>query len=251
MAKKNELHSVLAVVDDKKKYASAILQEAIVLFDKKQDHFDGFVKKYEPKEEGGDEIPAETKPLATTVSEKLNYVLKSLASGLNTILEVEETNCSGNAKAELIVDGISMGVFSATSLLAMEREITAVRGVCKEIPTLDPAREWKSDQDADKIGVYKSAVEERIRTVKIEEPVVLYPHTDAHPAQAVLRAKDTPVGKYSTTYFTGKMTPLEKSELLARVDKTLESVKRARAEANSCEVVGVNIAGKLFTYIMG
>jgi hypothetical protein len=248
---KNQLHSVLAVVDDKKKLATAILQEAVVLFDKKQDHFDGFIKKYEPREEGGDELPQETKPLVTTVPEKLSYVLKSLVPGLNTILEVEETNGSGNAKAELIVGDVNLGSFSATSLLAMEREITAIRNVCKEIPTLDPAREWSLDEKAGETGVYRSAVEERIRTIKIEEPVTLYPATPEHPAQTALRAKDHPVGKYSTTYLTGKLTSLSKSELLGRVDNLLETIKRARAEANSCEVIKVNVSEKLFSIIMG
>ena len=247
----NELHAVLAVVDDKKKFVAAILGEAATLFTKKEDNFEGHLKTYTPKAEDGDELPPDTKPVNTTVEEKLKYVFKSIASGVDTILEVEETNGSGNAKADLTIDGVSLGKFSATSLLSLERELSNVRTVCKEIPTTDPAREWTLDETVAVPGLYKSAEENRVRTIKIEEPVTLYPATDRHPAQTALRAKDIPVGIWHTIYRTGKMTPLKKSVLLSRIDNVLEIVKRARAQANSCEVVKVDVSSKIFEYILG
>lgn len=249
MEKKNQLHQLLAVEGDRKKKAILIMNETINTFTKKDDHFDGLVKTYTPSEEGGEERPPEIKEIVTTVKEKIDYTKKSVVQALNSQIGKEVTNSSGTVKAELKVGDVSFGELSATALLALEQQLTNIREVYKAIPTLDPTRTWMPDENAAKKGVFVSGEEVKFSTKKEEIPLVLYEATKEHPAQVKLVTKDKQVGKYSTVYKSGKITPARKSELLGRIDKLIDTTKRARAKANEAEIIDVKIGNKIFDYI--
>ena len=128
---KNQLHQLLAVENDLRTKAQKIVQETAATFSKKAEHFDGMAKTYEPLAHAEGEqpfqIPPEVKEIVTTVEEKLSYTQKSMIDAIDAQLSKEETNVSGLATAELAVDGILLGTFSATSLLALESNLTRVR----------------------------------------------------------------------------------------------------------------------------
>jgi hypothetical protein len=174
MKEKNQLHALLAVVTDLKTKARLIATEGITTFVKKAEHFDGVQKAFESLEADRMATPAETKVLVTTVPEKLAYVQGALSKGIDATLSMEETNSSGNAKAELSVNGTPFGTFSATSLLAMEKWLDSVLELYKSIPTLDPTKAWTKDATAGRKGEYKSAEETKYHTAKKHKPIVLY-----------------------------------------------------------------------------
>lgn len=249
-AKENQLHALLAVENDRRKLAEQILNETIVTFSKKQDHFDGVMKVYEPFEEGSsDKIPPEIKNVVTTVAEKLAYTSESVAAAIDAQISKEETNMGGEVVADLEVDGTKLGKFGATSLLAMETHLVKIRSALQEIPTLDPTKTWKQVKDADK-SIYKTEEEVKYRTNKKEIPLVLAPATEKFPAQVKTVVEDTQVGTWTTTYTSGRVTPLQKSQILGRCDAMISAVKQARATANQAQVKQIKVGDSIFAYLL-
>lgn len=242
----NKLHELLAVEQDRKHKANQALGETIKTFTKQDPHFDGMVKRYVPLEEDSEEIPDETKEMVMTIKEKLNNTIETIVAGIDAHISKEETNASNTATAELKVGDTDFGTFSATSLLAMETHLAKIRDMYNAIPTLDLSKKWNFDEQK---GFYKTEEEVKFRSVKRPKVIVKYEATEKHPAQTELLYLDFQVGKYETTYFSGKVTMAQKAELLKRIDVLLEAVKTARAKANNVEVKNMKIAQKIFDYI--
>lgn len=247
---KNQLHQLLAVENDRKQKSLLIIQEGQTTFSKRVEHFDGLSKVYTPNTENGEGIPPELKEIVTTVKSKIEYMVDPISEGIDAQISKEETNSSGNARTDLIVDGKHLGTLSATSLLALETWIVKIREMYKEIPTLDPTRNWVEDKKAG-VGIFQTLPEVKYRTNKVTKPIVLYPATDKHPAQVTTVNEDIQVGKYETIYKSGRITPAQKSKILVRIDKILDAVKNARAIANQADVVNVKIGSKIFDFING
>lgn len=253
--KKNQLHQLLAVEPDLRVKAQKIMEETLNTFVKKSEHFDGMIKAYEPFEvaEGEDEsqrVPSDIKEVVTTVKEKLDYTAKSIAKALDAVIQKDETNGTGRARAELAVGEKKFGEFGATTLLSIEQFLIKIRAVYKMIPTLDPVRAWNKDEGSGR-AIYVTGTEVRYRTEKQKKVVTLAPPTKEHPAQTQLVDSDHQVGQYNTIYKSGKITPKDKSDLLTRIDRLIVAVKKTRAEANQAEVVKTRIAKELFRYIGG
>ncbi len=245
---KNQLHQLLAVESDLAQQAKAIIEETKNTFNKKQDHFDGFLKSYTPFDELGEKVEPEGKELQTTVSEKLVYAQEAVIRAIDATVSKEETNASGNAKAELKVNGKSFGIFSATSLLVLERYLTWLREEYKDIPTLDPAKSWKKDNQSGR-SIYTTQPFVSYRVLRKNRPVVLAAATDKHPAQVNLVEEEVQVGKYSSVYSSGKLTPLEKSLLLGKIDALLCEVKITREKANQADVIQKKVGKEIFDFI--
>ena len=244
---KNQLHQLLAVEQDRRGRASEIMQESVTLFQKKEDHLDGFIRTYTPKDDKGDTLPPEQKLIVTTVADKIKYASGFIIKAIDAQLSKEETNASGEARAELKIDDINFGELSATSLLALEQHLQKILGVYRVIPTVDPVKRWKRDSTQD--NTYITETEIKHRTNKIEDFRVVVPATVEHPAQIAKMTKDEQVGTWETVYRSGKITPAQKSKLLSRIDALIDAVKRARAKANQAEVKQMKVGKALLEYI--
>lgn len=248
METKNQLHQLLAVEPSLKANAKNIFfDEAKTTFEKRQDHFDGIIKVYSPFDEEGDKIPDETKEIVTTVADKINYAKDAMIKAIDAEISKEETNSSGVANSEIDIGGKKYQL-SATALLSLEKTLETIRSVYKSIPTLDPTKVWKLDGKAGD-NIYTTDEEVRFRVIKKKTPLIAVPATDKHPAQATVVENDVQVGKYSTYYKSGRVSPLQKSNLLAKVDELILSVKTARAKANQAQVKNINIGKSIFEYI--
>ncbi len=242
----NKLHELLAIEQDRKHKVVKSIGETVNTFTKKTAYFDGMVKRYLPMEEDSEQIPDEVKEMVTTVKGKLEEVLADIVQSMDANISKEETNCSGVAKAELVVNGESLGIFSATSLLSLESQITKIREMYAELPILDPVFKWNFDTQQ---GVYKTEPEVKFRSVKRPKVVVKYEATKEHPAQTELLQLDFQIGKYETVYTSGRIPFTQKSELLRRIDNLLEAIKVARSKANNVDVNNVKIGKKIFDFI--
>ncbi len=248
---KTALHELLAVEKDLRTVSDKIRKETINTFIKKDTLFDGIVKKYEALDEkDAYQNAIDSKEIVDTVPDKLLYTSKAVAAGINAIISKEETNSSGNAKSLLQVGEVNFGELSATSLLALEKELVSIRSVYASTPTLDPAKKWEKDK-METGAIFTTGEAKTIRTSKIEDYKVIVQPTDRHPAQTVKTVKDTPIGTYLTTYRSGKISPRDKSTLLGRIDKLVLAVKKARSKANQAEVVKVETGNVIFDYIHG
>lgn len=248
---KNQLHQLLAVESDLRSKAAKILVETKTTFLKKQEHFDGFVRSYEPFEVSDEkkmtQIAPEIKGVVTTVDSKLRYTQASLTQAIDAQLSKEETNASGTAKAVLEIGGISFGEFSAPSLLALEGILVRVRDVYNTIPTLDPVKNW--GEDGSQKNIFVTSDYETFRTEKTPRVITLAPATEQHPAQTQLMNVDQQVGKFTVRYSSGRITPKQKSDYLGRIDILIIAVKKARSKANQAGVVGIKVGNKLFSFI--
>lgn len=252
MEKTRQLHEILAVLADKEGTAKKVREEAIVTFNKKANHFQGYKKTLEmfnderKKEESGAE---ENKPLVTTVIDKLEYVGESQIRHWDLALQQEATN--QEAVADLTVDNkLIAEKLPATFLLGMESKLKSLRAVFDSIPTLDPSVEWKKDESLGK-GVYRAATP--IKAHKQERKKahqVIVPATDHHPAQVETWDENVVVGAYNTETWSALISPGEKSDYLERIDTLIQAVKQARQRANATKIVEKNIGKELFKYIM-
>lgn len=244
---KNQLHQLLAVEQDRRGRATEIIQEAVVLFTKKEEHLDGVVKIYKPLEDKGEPLPPEIKEVVTTVADKIAYAAQFIIQAVDAQLSKEETNAAGEAKADLIVKGTTIGTFSATSLLAMEQHLQKLLGLYRAIPTLDPVKRWGKDTTENNIFVSEKDI--KFRTNKVEEILVVVPPTKEHPAQTAKLTKDVQVGTWETVYKSGRITPAQKSELLSRIDAMIDAVKQARSKANEAEVKQIKVGKSIMDFI--
>jgi len=246
-----QLHEILAVDRDLEAVAKKVCEEAIVTFTKKTEHFVGTHKRLDmfdearKQEEKGQE---EIKALTTTVQDKLEYLAEHLIRHINCLAQKEFTNQFATGEVSLN-ESLFFPKLPATMLLALENKLTQWRKVYEEIPTLEPTIEWKQDETLGK-HVFK-AVNDVVKhkTEKIMKPIVLYPHSDKHPAQVKESTLDVPVGNYISVQWSGKITSARKSLLLGRIDALLAEVKKARQRANCQEVTNIYIGKKIFDYI--
>lgn len=246
-----KLHELLAVEEQLGGAAKKVLAESATTFSKKPDHFQGFVKRYEPFVTGVEnDRPSEEKAMVTTVDAKLDYTFDALTPWLDAVLQKEATNQT--ATADLDVDGVVLARgLPATFLLGLETKLKDLREVCDHIPTLQPGIVWEADPSQGD-GVYKTAHPiERLRTEKAMKAVVLYPHSDKHPAQVKEVTEDVNVGKFIDIHWSGMYSPAQKSALLGRIDTLLRAVKQARQRANCAEIVPVAIGDTLKQFLLG
>ncbi|MEO0731804.1 MAG: hypothetical protein AAFZ52_03145 [Bacteroidota bacterium] len=242
----NKLYEVLAVEQDRKQKINVELGKLRKNFLNHPEVYDGLVKRYVSLEEDGEQIPDEERNISQPLSDDLRQTLQVFNDGLRATLQKEETNAGGKARAELRVDDVSFGQLAATSLLAIEGQLSKLRDLYQALPTLDNARRYDFDEQR---NLYATEPEVKFRTVKRPKVVVKYEATKEHPAQTELLNLDAQVGRYETTYFSSRVSQSRKQELLDRIDQLLEAVRVARAKANTAEVIKVTVTDKLLDFI--
>lgn len=249
--KKPVLHELLAVENDQKKTAETILEETMDLFKNKQHIFDGYDKRLEMFDENEPpDTPPERKEVVSTVFQRVEYMFKHLIKYFDLLAQKEATN--GIARADLVVDGVVIDEnIPATFLLGMESRLTSLRSILTIMPTLDMSKAWEPAIDIGDNIRKQTRPEEKTKTRKVPIHKILVEPTKEHPAQIEKWDEQKPVGKFITTYWSGRYTPKEKAEMIERTNKLISAVKKARQRANQAEVVKVNIAKKMFDYILG
>lgn len=248
-----KLHEVLAVDRDLENTSKKVIEEAIVTFTKRTEHFRGTSKRlrmFDDARKNEEAGQAEDTAITTTVGLKLDYVAEHVARHLDCAAQKEITNTL--AKADVMIDGKTfLKNMPATLLLGLETRLVQIRKMYEEIPTLQPGIEWIHDEGLG-AGIFKAKDDiVRHKTEKTIKPIVLYQHTDKHPAQIEKVSVDIPVGDYVTTTWSGMVSPAVKSAYLTRIDNLLKEVKKARMRANETEVISVEIGDKIMGYING
>lgn len=254
MANKGKLHEVIAVEKDVRGTATKIIGETNKTFSSKHQLFATHSKIYTPLKDDDQERPSEDeKPQPiTTINDKLDYFQKQLMRLFDVILQKEEANT--RAKEDIIVYHKDEKIVLAeqvpvSALVQLENIFESIRAqVYDVIPTLDPTKKWDADVAAGK-NYYRTGETTRQSSKKIPKPITLHPGTDKHPPQVQLVTEDVPNGTWTIAYFSGMLSPAEKSELLSRVDLVLEGIKKARARANMVEVEPLAIGKKIFKFI--
>lgn len=247
-----KLHEILAVEADREAAATAVLNETLVTFTKKPEHFIGKHTIYKALTEGDTDGEGEeaSKEIVDTALGKLRHCF----SIINKAIDVTATKDATNqlAHAEIIIDGKALTTpLPATTLLTLEKKIKQWLDVLLQIPTLAPGRVWVLDATKGPNIYRDEAPEARYRTKKVIQHKILVEPTTHHPAQVEKWSEDVRVGKLTDTSWSSMMSPAEKSQIITRATELLAAVKQARQRANTQEVVQVDVAKTLTDFIIG
>ncbi len=156
------------------------------------------------------------------------------------------------AKADIVLEDGSVLAkdVPATALLQLEKRVKEFSDLVKVIPTLDPAVGFQPDTSREP-GIYAARPVTKVSTEKVQEPLVLAPATDKHPAQVQLVSRDIKVGDIEEREWSSLITPATKAELIERAEALYRAVTTARSRANDLDfdVKSNKIGKKLWEFV--
>lgn len=212
----------------------------------KQELTTGMTKTFKALEEDSEYVfPPESKIVQVNVVDSLKTATKELQKLLDFEATKDLTNTE--AKSDVIVDGeVLLEKVPATTLIFLEKQLGLHRVFIQKMTELASDENWEFDTSS---GLHKTAVQETIRTAKVQKGLILSPATDKHPAQTQLITEDKIIGHYQTQKFSGAIQPTEKKQLLEKIDKLIVAVKEAREEANLAAVKELRVGEKLLNFL--
>lgn len=240
-----------------------MLKDFIGFFRGKQGAFLGEQRTFSPKEGTVDE-PSKRKNLLvqTTVGEKFDWLEENSKEYLDALFAVEATNSSGTAKAELIVDKKSWGIFTSLELLRLKSIIESndLKGMFENIPVRSDSILWENNTTEQYGGrqVFQTPIVEGTeKTTVIESYILEDPNIakiDAKSYAPQLGKKNTvmEVGDYTHQKFSGEFSQRQKATILKKRSTLLTAVIEALKECNDVEIVKSELnAKKIFGYLLG
>ena len=241
-----KLHQVVAVIPGlKSKYDSYITERHHI--HAKGTLFDGLNRSYRPFTDGDEVLPDEHKRVNTTVAQSIEELGPVFNQLLDAVREQDDANCV--AKSDIVVDGVTVAKnVPVTHMLFLHKRLTDLRTFIEKIPVLDSAIEWKEDTTT---KLYRSGTIRKVRTKKVNKPIVLYDATEHHPAQTQLITEDIGVGEWAEQRVSGAASEVDKKRWLHNVDKVLMAVTTAREEANRIETQPQREGEAIFNFIFG
>jgi hypothetical protein len=240
-----KLYELLAVEPELRQTAEEVSKSIQGLLSNAAQQLVGQVRTYQPLDEEGEGFAPEVTNMGTTVSKALARLEEGFGPWLD--LAIAKENANRGAAANVLLDGeVILFDIGATALLNLEAKLEAIRRVYKAIPTNDPSERWTWDSQNE---CWVSQPRITYKTQKVPEAHVDYEATKEHPAQVTAYNRDVRIGEWTTTISSGMLSPSDKRERLARLDKLIAAVKTARQRANSSEADQPAIAADLFAYI--
>ena len=219
----------------------------------KTDLYDGFERTYQPKDDEGDQLPAESKLVQLDSRLVLDLLTDALSGYWDLTAAVDATNQvaradvtvpTGNGDERITV----LTDVPATHLLFLARELEDVYTFVRKLPVHNPGERWSFDESS---NLHATEPIRTTRTKKTLRNHVKAEATQHHPAQVDVYPEDVVVGTWSTIKYSGALTAARRSELLYRIDVLRLAVKEARERANRAQVVDLKVAKPIFDYILG
>ena len=138
-------HELLSVEKNIKNESLRRFKEGADTFQKRSNHFQGFIKTFDSVKEDAEMEVLESSPIVETVDEKLAFIFEAAEKAVDIVLQKEKTNQVANA--DILVDGDTIATnIPATTLLGLEGTLQEWKKVLMTIPTLDPSLKWKHDE---------------------------------------------------------------------------------------------------------
>lgn len=248
------IHEIIPVETDKVNAANALVDEAIATFSKKPDHFLGQSRNTVMFDEQRQaENTSDVKEVVETVDGKLDHVWEAVRDAVNVSMAKEASNASMEARASVIVNGVTLIVDApGTALLTLEKRLGQIKNLYAAIPTLDPSYAWELDVDAALNGTMKTIrPQEGYKTEKQHDFKVMVPASDKFPAQVSEYTLDRNVAKVTVERQSGMVSPATKARWLKRISDLQTAVKQARQRANMAEVIELPVADTVREFIHG
>jgi len=241
-----KLNQIIAVANGKKTQAQKAITEAYQNLQKPA-LLDGISRTYKPKDDEGEQLPAEKKQVQLRVKDATRTVTAALTELFDIVATQDDANC--RAKANVVVDGRTIvSDVPVTTLLFIEKQLVDIHTFVEKLPALDPGETWTYSRDVD---YYASEPYQTTKTKKVMKNHVKVEATKEHPAQVETYTEDVIVGYWTTVKFSGAIPAKERNEMLDRVRKLQEAVKTAREEANALETAPRKIGGEILSFVFG
>lgn len=241
-----KLNQIIAILQGRKSQAQKDLTDVYKRLQKSA-LFDGISRVYQPLDEDGETLPAETKNVQYTAQQAVTDARRALEQLFDVSATQDYANCA--ARADVAVDGtVILAEVPVTHLLFLEKQLADLQTFVSQIPVLDPAEKWDWDQTAD---CYATVPFVTNRTKKVPRSHILYEATKEHPAQVEMYTEDVKVGEWRTVKFSGALPAQDQNQVLQRIRRLQQAVKFAREEANGMSVDEHKTADKVFEYLFG
>jgi antitoxin component of RelBE/YafQ-DinJ toxin-antitoxin module len=240
-----KLNQIVAV--EKGEKARALTEETVLHREvQKTPLLAGISRTYKPKDDDGDQLPAES----TRVQVNAEDILEKLGKTLTNLFDITLTKEVANTKAtaDVVVDGKTLIKGApVTYLLFLEKQLINLRTFVAKLPILDPAENWTKDPNT---GAWATDPTQTVKTKKVPKNWVKAEATDRHPAQVEIFHEDVIQGTWTTVKFSGALPQTRVAELTERVDALIKAVKFAREEANNADVDDTKAAKAVFDYLL-
>lgn len=245
-----KLHELLATDGNLKGQAQTLRMDLQNTFEKKRHLFSEKLVTFNSNQENVPPVKREQSDIQSTIRKEVEWLSNHLVKSLDAAYAIDVANTIAKADIVLENDVVIAKDVPSTALLQLEKRMKEIQEFVKTIPTLDPAKGFRQDEAREK-GVYAARDVEKDSSKKIEEPLVLYPATDKHPAQVQMVTKDVKVGTILEQEWSSLITPATKADLLERSEILLRAVSKARARANEqdIDVKSNKIGRKLLEYV--
>jgi hypothetical protein len=261
MKKVSSLAVRLGLTEQLAKSFQNMVSDYLHYFNKNANDFEGEKKTYSPREgQLDDPSMRANKLVVTTVKEKLDWFKKTAVGYLQAVFDVEATNASGTAKAELVVGGKSWGEFTSLELLRLKSivESGTFTEMLTKIPVVSDSVEWfiaAADEYAGR-AIFEQAKVTGVKKTTVKESYIL---TDPNVASGKvtnyspqLGTKDSilELGDYTHQKFSGATTHRKRAEMLQRRTDLIASIAVALKKANEVPAISSGLsAEKVLTYI--
>ena len=239
-----KLNQIVAVENGEKTRA---LNEETVLHREVQKTplLSGISRTYQPRDDDGDQLPAESTRVQVNAEEVLEKLGKTLTNLFDVTLTKEVANTK--ASADVVVDGKTiLKNVPVTYLLFLEKQLVKLRTFVAKLPVLDPAQSWTKNNNT---GVWETEPTQTVKTKKVPRNWEKAPATDRHPAQVEIFHEDVIVGTWTKVEYSGAVPQTRVAELIERVDALSKAVKFAREEANNTDVNDEKAGKAVFDYL--
>lgn len=239
-----KLHQIIAVEKGIKSSTQQTITDAYHQFQKPA-LFSGITRTYRPRDEEGEQFPAESTRVQLRAAQLIREVAAALTQLFDSVAEKDAANT--HAHADVIVDGVTLlKAVPATTLLFLEKQLVDMHTFVKKLPTLDAAEQWVFSSEAD---CWATEPTQTVRTKKVPRSFVKSPATKEHPAQVEMYYEDQTIGYWHTTKFSGALPQSQVNTLLSRVERLQQAVKMAREAANEQETTPVRIGEQLLGWL--
>lgn len=231
----SKLHELLAVDSNLKVQADKTRTELRKTFTDKRHLFTEKKIVSTPLQEGAQQQIEVQSEIQTTVSKELEWFGGHLAKSIDVSYQIGVAN--QQAVADVVLEGgvVLLKAVPATVLLELEKRVKDAMDLIQAVPTLDPAKGFTPDEARGK-GLFRARDINKVRTQKIQKPLVLFPATPEHPAQTQLVSVDEPVAKVEEQEWSSCITVAAKADLYDRAESVLRAIRTARARANDTSV---------------
>lgn len=220
-----------------------------------RDPLTGIVRTYRPRDEGGVQLPDESRKVQITVPELLATVRGTLVRLFDLKFTREFANCSARANVAVAGETLLTDV-PAGYLLFLENQLSdLITKLIDRLPVLDAAEEWNGTDPALAAGVWASAPRETTRSEQVPRVQVLSPNQviDGKAFEGKFQPYMTQevVGYWTQVKQSGQLPPRAVQAIRARAVALLEAVKVAREAANSLEIIDREAGNAVLGYVFG